>query len=80
MVRCEALGGFEKALSDDQGEESQGKERLGDSFSSGWIHYEAQPVINRFTCQALPRRFYGIPSVYGVEIVVLSVTVSHAEA
>lgn len=70
MVGCESLGGFEEALSDDQGEESQGEERLGDSFSGGGFHYGAQPAINRFTCQALPRRFYRIPSVYGVEIVV----------
>ncbi len=60
---------FEEALSDDQGEEGERQEHLEETFSGGWFHYGAQPVINRFTCQALPRRFYGIPSVYGVEIV-----------
>lgn len=66
---------FEEALSDDQGEEGERQEHLEETFSGGWFHYGAQPVINRFTCQALPRRFYGIPSVYGVEITTLSVTV-----
>ncbi len=79
MVGCEALGGFQEALGDDQGDDGQGKERLGDSFSGGGFHYGAQPLINRFPCQALPRRFYGKPSVYGVEITTLSVIVSHAE-
>jgi hypothetical protein len=30
-----------------------------------------QGLINRFPCQALPRRFYGIPNVCRLEIVVV---------
>jgi hypothetical protein len=48
-------------LGDDQGDKGQGDERLDDSFSGGGFHYGAQPAINRFPCQALPRRFYGKP-------------------
>ena len=74
MVRV----GFQEALGDDQGEKSQGEERLGDSFSGGGFHYGAQPVINRFPCQALPHSSFRIPNVYGVEITTLSVIVGHA--
>lgn len=70
--------GFQEALGDDQGEKSQGEERLGDSFSGGGFHYGAQPVINRFPCQALPHSSFRIPNVYGVEITTLSVIVGHA--
>ena len=38
VVGCESVGGFPEALSDDQGEENQGEEHLGDSFSCGGFH------------------------------------------
>jgi hypothetical protein len=62
-------------LDDDQGEKSQGEERLGDSFSGGGFHCGAQPVINRFPCQALPRSSLRKPRQTLVEITTLSVIV-----
>lgn len=38
MVGCEVLRGFHEALGDDQGDDCQGEERLGDSFSGGGFH------------------------------------------
>lgn len=59
---------FDEALDYDQGDDGQGEERLGDSFSGGGFHYGGQPLINRFPCQQLMRSFFGKPNVFGLEI------------
>ena len=63
MVRV----GFHQALGDDQGDKRQGDERLDDSFSGGGFHYGAQPVINRFPCQAWRADLSGNPMKPGLK-------------